>query len=319
MFDLGDEANNDYGSHRSGWSYAVNQLKRLHNPNGPEMVSFIEKKFIYGDNPGERNNNFRNPQKDWIGFLHVPVNVPTWFQGEMSPKKLLETKEFKEALVNCKGIFTLASPLTDWLSQRVNVPISTILHPSEEVPTKFNRAKFNTSKRKRVIQLGWWLRKLHAIDQLPLNTDYFSKHTLGISKPFQKKSLLLEQAIFGFKQAENVNHIGFLPNDEYDNLLAESVVFIDFYDTAANNAIIECIARGVPILCPSISAATDYLGANYPLYYETYEEAAYLIANTQALCDASEYLLQSGVGNKLSPNWFVNSIVESDVGKTAVR
>lgn len=318
MFNLGDELNSDYGSHRSGWSYAVKQLKQLHDPSAPELVSFIEKKFIYGDKFGERNNQFQNMEREWIGFLHVPVNVPVWFQGNMSPAVLLQDPDFVTSLDNCVGIFTLASPLTEWLSSRVDVPVSTVLHPSENVDTKFSKARFQSSKKRKVIQLGWWLRKLHAIEQLPVDTRFFSKHTVGISKPFQQKSVLLEQTIFGYRPSGMVEHIGFLNNQEYDDLLAESVVFIDFYDTAANNAIIECIARGVPILCPPVKAVVDYLGEDYPLYYQSYNEAASLITDDQLLWQASEYLLQSGIGKKLSPDYFLNSINDSEVGHNVI-
>jgi hypothetical protein len=318
MFNLGDELNSDYGSHRSGWSYAVEQLKQLHEPSGPELVSFIEKKFIYGDKVGERNNQFQSIEKAWIGFLHVPVNVPVWFQGNMSPSVLLRDPDFKTSLENCVGIFTLASPLTEWLSDRVDIPVSTVLHPFESVNTKFSKARFQSSRKKKVIQLGWWLRKLHAIEQLPVDPRFFSKHTVGISKPFQQKSLLVEQTIFGFKPSGMVEHIGFLDNQEYDDLLAESVVFIDFYDTAANNAIIECIARGVPILCPPVKAVVDYLGEDYPLYYQSYSEAASMIADCQLLWQASEYLLQSGIGRRLSPDYFLNSIIDSEVGRSVI-
>ncbi|BBO26352.1 hypothetical protein AltI4_07400 [Alteromonas sp. I4] len=318
MFNLGDELNSDYGSHRSGWSYAVEQLKQLHEPSGPELVSFIEKKFIYGDKVGERNNQFQNMETGWIGFLHVPVNVPVWFQGNMSPSVLLQDPDFQASLKSCAGIFTLASPLTEWLSERVDIPVSTVLHPSENVDTKFSKARFQSSRKKKVIQLGWWLRKLHAIEQLPVDPEFFSKHTVGISKPFQQKSLLVEQTIFGYKPSGAVEHIGFLDNQEYDNLLAESVVFIDFYDTAANNAIIECIARGVPILCPPVKAVVDYLGEDYPLYYQSYSEAASMIADNQLLWQASEYLLQSGIGIKLSPDYFLNSIIDSEVGRSVI-
>ena len=318
MFNFGDELNSDYGSHRSGWSYAVDKLAQLHDPSGPDLVSFIEKKFIFGEKVGERNNRFQNMEREWIGFLHVPPNVPVWFQRNMSPCVLLQDQDFKASLKSCAGIFTLASPLTDWLAHRLDVPVSTVLHPAERVSTKFSKARFQSLRKKKVIQLGWWLRKLHAIEKLPVDPQFFSKHTVGLSKPFQQKSLMVEQAIFGYEPSGAVEHIGYLDNQAYDDLLAESVVFIDFYDTAANNAIIECVVRGVPILCPPVKAVVDYLGEEYPLYYQSYTEAASMIADDQLLWQASEYLLHSGIDNRLSPEYFLASIIDSEVGHSVI-
>ena len=39
-------------------------------------------------------------------------------------------------------------------------------------------------------------------------------------------------------------------DEEYDKLLSENIIFVELYDSSANNLVIECIARNTPILIP---------------------------------------------------------------------
>lgn len=314
MFNLKKELALDYGTHRSGWSYAVNCLKSLHDPNAPELVSFVEKKFIFGDEPGERLRDFENIQQPWIGFMHVPVNVPRWFLGHYSPIHLMEDSDFKVALKHCKGLFTLSTPLGSWLKQQVNVPVSVVLHPTEEVDLKFNPEKYFSAEKRQIVQLGWWLRKLNAIHQLQLPKALYQKKIVGISKPYQKQTALLEKNIFGFENyTDEIEHLGFMEDDIYDAELSKSIVFVDFYDTAANNAIIECIVRAVPILCPPLLAVVDYLGEDYPFYYKDYDDARKKLASDTLILEAHNYLLNSGIAERLTPEFFLQSIRNSEI------
>lgn len=56
---------------------------------------------------------------------------------------------------------------------------------------------------------------------------------------------------------------------EYEEFLAKSLVFLSLkHQGAANTIILECIARNVPILVPNIPSCTEYIGKEYPLFYE---------------------------------------------------
>ena len=76
-------------------------------------------------------------------------------------------------------------------------------------------------------------------------------------------------------------------NDEtYDELLKTSIIFIKLLDASAVNTIIEAIARNTPILVNPLDAVIEYLGKDYPFYYNSMEEATkkandpYLIRKT---------------------------------------
>ena len=74
--------------------------------------------------------------------------------------------------------------------------------------------------------------------------------------------------------AENTREVQHLPDPAYDALLAENIAFLQLYDAGANNTVVECIARATPLLVNPLPAIVEYLGPNYPFYYESLAEAA---------------------------------------------
>jgi len=105
----------------------------------------------------------------------------------------------------------------------------------------------------------------------------------------------------------------YLHNDAYDDLLSENLVFLHLYDSSANNALIECIARGTPVLVNPLPAVIEYLGAEYPLYFDTLEEAAAKAEDDQLVTDAHHYLSSDSLRGKLAGKYFVRSFVESEI------
>ena len=65
--------------------------------------------------------------------------------------------------------------------------------------------------------------------------------------------------------AEKVVQLSYLPNDEYDELLKSSILFLCMYDTSANNAVIECINGCIPFVAYRHPAIEEYVGNEYPL------------------------------------------------------
>jgi DNA-binding PadR family transcriptional regulator len=72
------------------------------------------------------------------------------------------------------------------------------------------------------------------------------------------------------KNYNSVKIINHLTNDEYDDLLTKTVVFINLLDCSAANTIIECIQRSTPIMLNKIPATIEYLGSEYPGFYENF-------------------------------------------------
>ena len=79
--------------------------------------------------------------------------------------------------------------------------------------------------------------------------------------------------------------------DEYDLLLSENIVFIDLFDSAANNVVLECIVRNTPIIVNKTPGVLEYLGNEYPLYFESLSDVPGLLT-TDKIISAYNYLLR---------------------------
>lgn len=113
---------------------------------------------------------------------------------------------------------------------------------------------------------------------------------------------------------DSVKILELIPNEEYDVLLSKNIVFIELVDASAVNTVIECIIRNTPILVNKIPATIEYLGPNYPLFYNDKQHAAKLIANDLNIKAATKYLANLNK-DKFTIEYFINSLICSDVYK----
>ena len=68
------------------------------------------------------------------------------------------------------------------------------------------------------------------------------------------------------------------------------ILFIFLIDASAVNTIIEAIVRNTPILVNRIDPVVEYLGFDYPFYYDTMEEATEKLNNINCIKKTYEYL-----------------------------
>lgn len=80
-----------------------------------------------------------------------------------------------------------------------------------------------------------------------------------------------------------------LDNMEYDQIVSQSVVFLDLIDCSASNTIVECIARQTPILIRRLDPVVEYLGEEYPLYFTDLSMIPNLLTS-EKVCNARAYL-----------------------------
>lgn len=109
-----------------------------------------------------------------------------------------------------------------------------------------------------------------------IERKHINKHALG----------LLESIT---KERESVYVLSNISNFAYDKLLKTSVVFLNLIDAAAVNTIIECIARNTPVVVNRLPATEEYLGRDYPLFYNDIDEVKNLLTNKRIL-KAHKYL-----------------------------
>ena len=315
-FYIGDQCKHDYGEHRSGWSYVVNKINDRIKPTHDAIYldTFIERTFVWGKN-AKTNVHLH----DWAGVIHNPRNIPKWFQSDQSLVMLLKERNFVKSLMKCKMLITLSDYNTNFLEnhpiiKKFNIPIKTLYHPTETPDVKFNYNKFLANTDKKVLQIGWWLRKLHAIYLLP-RVEGYKKVAVGL-KDFtpqdifkKEKQYVLSNNIIQIDES-SVELMDRVSNEEYDELLSQNIVFINLYDSSANNLVIECIARRTPILINKVGGVVDYLGEDYPFYYKTYEEATRKLQNTELIKETTEYLKSRRIQDKICFDKFYDGLCE---------
>ncbi|NQU88170.1 MAG: hypothetical protein HQ541_20680 [Mariniphaga sp.] len=308
---LNEQNTISYGDHRSGWSFAINSIKDLHNPDGIFFDSFIERTFCWSPEGIQPN------LIPWIGVIHVPPKVPEWFSYENSNDFIFSSQEWKESLPFCKGLYTLSKYHMKNLATKVNAPVNSLIHPTEEPSVKWSWNRFHQNKDKKVIQVGFWLRKLYSI--YFLEAKNYQKIFLRKKGDFIDELLKKEREFSEYKEIINdeilrtTSTITYLPNEEYDRLLTENIVFLDLYDASANNSIIECMVRNTPILVNAIEPVIEYLGSDYPFYFKNLEEAALKLADMELIKETHEYLKYNPMKKKLSGSYFRKSIIVSDI------
>jgi len=114
---------------------------------------------------------------------------------------------------------------------------------------------------------------------------------------------------------ENDNSVEILPNvnnDDYDQLLAENIVFINLVDASAVNTVIECIVRNTPILVNRLPAVVECLGPDYPLYYDSLVHAYEILNNFNLLKSGYDYLTKLNK-DKFNIDYFLESLINSSI------
>jgi hypothetical protein len=297
-------------AHRSGWAYALGALDELHVPGGVLLEGFVEKKFAWGHDPGDRNNDPRPHTKPWIGFWHNPPHVPDAFNAAChAPADILDSWLWQASVPYCRGLFTLSAHLRRWLEPRVPVKVRDLRHPTGPATITFSPQRYLSSPRRRIVQVGWWLRCERSLSELDVPS--LDKAVLV---PFPGPANGAPPAGWAdYGKLTGVTQIPYLPDPDYDVLLSENIVFLDLYDSSANNTIIECIIRSTPVLVNPLPAVVEYLGAAYPFYFTDLQEASRKAEQPRLVLAAHQYLRDAPIRHRLTTDAFRREFAASDI------
>ena len=204
-----------------------------------------------------------------------------------------------------------------YLEPILPVPVETLYHPVEFPALKWSWERFSSNPVPTIVQSGWWLRKVYSF--YLLNVRKYRKVLLMKQDAGTRRHMKLELEHMADAHRitpevlKSVDQVSFVPDDRYDQLLSESIVFIDLHDACANNAILECIARATPVLVNPLEAVVEYLGPGYPFYFHSLEEAAAKAENPDLVRQAHQYLLCHPWKHRLTGSYFRQSFLESKI------
>jgi hypothetical protein len=276
-----------YGHHRNSFGSLVESLRPLHlGGGGIKFLPFIERYFNWGLSDHEaRSNDPRPIDKPWVGIIHVPFDSPKWFAGTQRPEDIFETDLWKDSLPHCRGLICLSEDLQADLNVCYpGLPTLAVKHPTDLKASRFDFREY--MRKPRVVQAGDWLRQLQAIYRIKAP----GHRKLMLRKRTSIKSMKREIQEMGNFVDKSVSVKDFVSNEEYDEILSSSVVLCLLYATAANNLVLECIARHTPIIINPLPSVVEYLGEEYPLYASNVEMADLLLSDQNRILAASEYL-----------------------------
>lgn len=278
-----------WNHHRSGWKFVLYNIhNKLHCCNGVKFIGYLDGYFKKHD---------RIIDKEWVGVLHNPPRIPEHIHkkhnGLHSLESFVNSDDWLSNIQTCRGLIVLSEYCKDYLKERCDTEILKLYHPTEDCTIKFEYEKFE-SYGKKVVSIGHWLRNFEAFESM-------NYHNKIMVKPFNNLPV-----------DWNVAKIEHLDDCVYDELLASSVVFLNLYDSSANNAILECINRNTPILINKLPATIEYLGSGYPLFYGSLSEAESLIRSTDYIISAHEYLKKIDK-NRFKIDTFVNDLANSEL------
>lgn len=317
-----------FSHHRSGWAMAINALRPEHSDSGVLFDGFLDRTFSEEMNPRYfRDLPFRQP---WTGFFHNPHSLPKWFPDGPKIERMLASDQFRQSLSHCLGLFTLSEDLAQFLRAHTGVAVSALVHPTEIPSACFDFDAFIANGDKKVISIGWWLRRTLSIVYLPLDA----------ASPYRKVRLklgdtLLDRTRNGLSRLEfvhewrnrkldvgyrnNTTESSYLPPVEYDDWLTRNIVFLDLISASANNAVIECIARGTPILVNPLPSVVEYLGVEYPFYFHSLEEAASKACRFDLLLEAHRHLVANPLRARLTSDAFLRDFRQTTVYRNLVQ
>ena len=281
-------------THRWGWNGVSKLILENFHDNRADVIldSMIEHTFKVGRYKKMDFRCFPHMNQKWISIFHSPCTSlgPIASGWEQNIFTLYANEHYRAFMKNCIGMITLSKNYALKTKAAlealdIDTPIGFVHHPSAECNVKFEMKNF----RRQVIHTGFWMRNFDSFYRL--KTKY-KKILLQGPGSYGEDNYFLSKVDLKTRHRQNCTHLknDYLPNDQYDEIMSQSVVFLDLYDAIANNAIIECISRQTPILVNPIDSVVEYLGKDYPFYYYSLDEAAEKLENDNLIQETSEYL-----------------------------
>jgi glycosyltransferase involved in cell wall biosynthesis len=280
---------------RGGWTDVTDFLDReLSCSDGVLTINALEATLMSG----------RVLSEPWVAFAH---EVPQHHYDFPDLTRLQQLPTWKASIRKCCGLWVLSSHNKAYLdSCSYPFPISFVYYPITQPVENFSFEAFAAQTPRTLLCIGEYLRRLQPF--FDLVAPGYQK--IRLSSPDFRQDEAVEQ------KEQQVIEIDRVPDETYDRLLSNSVVFLNLIDAGANTTIVECISRGTPILVNRVGGVSEYLGDDYPLYYESTEEASAKLADMDLLEVASRYLQRAPVRQHLTFEQFGRSLENTAVYRT---
>lgn len=243
--------------HYYGWGYIIDQLKSTTDlsTDGIVLDSFVDSYFW------SQKKAITTP---WIGIVHSAIkHQPTREKG-FSIDRLIELPEMQESLAYCQGLITLTKHTQNYLQSKVDLPIYHTFLPRKLETNFFDIEAYFSNPILR--HSGFELRDVSKF--FLLETSLHKELDVGQRHNFDLILNELNYHNVHITQGNVKILTDFLPNDRYIKKFTSTIGFAYYYDCGASHSITEHIASHSPIVINKIPPIVEYLGEDYPMYYE---------------------------------------------------
>lgn len=292
-------------------------------PNPVIFDAYVDRTFLWGP-----SSDIAEYDAPWVGIIHHHPRDPSVVLSTASATTLLATNStpaefanrlftkdtFKNSLKHCKGLFVFSDQMKDWLQKKPEikdlVAINVLRIPAITPTQQFNLAKFQKNASRKIIQIGVHLRNvtsIYSMDKLVLVRRAILPYNDRIKHELKTRAVP-ESAKTKVQKIKNTS------NRDYDQFLTQNIVYLDMLLCTGDQVISDCIARATPLLINKSAGAQEYLGPDYPFYYETIDEAISKANNMDFITKTHKYLKAWATKcSYLNPEQFVSSIVNSEI------
>ena len=275
-------------SHRYGWKSVIDNLYKnnilIHENNESyihevDFVDCTECYFLWNKHP-------KQLKKPWYGVIHYIDELPKLYKRYETLDGLFDV--LKGKLKNCKGIITLSndskkSVITKLTHQKYNdIPVYSLKHPIPKIDVNFNLNLFIDQENYKIIQLGKQYRRVSDIYMI--QSPYKKVWLSGWRNHERCYDILNKECKFLNITPKNSVQCYFTETEqEYDDLLLNNIVIIPLWNATANNSLLECMEMNIPAFISRLPSTEEYLGTNYPMFYDNVEEIESIINNKETL------------------------------------
>ena len=276
------------GKHFFGWKSSINYLIdhcSFSNSNFNKKYYFdewIEKLLIWGNKIQNKKclDMINEENLQLISFLHCPPFENFDFNVINKDLILNDVSLFNKNVIdlinNSKLFYSLAFLYVlsiDHKNYIINTypefknKILSVYHPididNHDKNDLFDISKF--IKNKNIYHVGWWLRNFTSFLNFELPK--------GFNKSILVKQEFKQQFYEKFNNIDkNIKIVHELKDNEYKKIFSDSCIFCDLVDSVANNVVLECIKYNTPIIVKRIPSVEEYLGVDYPLFFNDISE-----------------------------------------------
>lgn len=273
----------DAKQHAGGWCDVIHNLEIRGILNDLKkswkLLDCTEQYFVWDSLP--------QVTEDWVGIIHITPVTPDYLQIA-NVNTLLAHETFLSSISKCKLLVTLSNYLKDYIEIKLpDVKVVCIKHPTTTPSDKYlaNINSLLNNPSPSLVQIGQQMRYMSTIFEV--NCPYEKKWLTGWRDKSKMLDLLYKELEWRHVNGNiNINEdiITYVETkEEYNNIIKNNIIMIHVIDSSANNALLEMIARNIPVLVNRHPAIAEYLGYDYPLYY-------YSIAHLQSILNDKKYL-----------------------------